>query len=70
MQQQIQGTVKVRQVIGTNGSVQSVKLLSGPSLLAPAALEAAKYWRYFPALLNGQPVETEVDIEIDFRLPR
>lgn len=68
--QQIEGAVKIHQVIGANGSVQSVKLLSGPPLLAPAALEAAKYWRYYPALLNGQPVEAELDVEINFRLPR
>lgn len=68
--QQIEGAVKIHQVIKADGSVQSVKLLSGPPLLAPAAMEAAKYWRYFPALLNGQPVEAELDVEIDFRLPR
>jgi TonB family protein len=69
-QKRIEGAVKLHQVIGADGSVQSVKLISGPPLLAPAALEAAKYWRYFPALLNGQPIETEQDIEIDFHLPR
>lgn len=68
-QQQIEGVVKIHQVIKVDGSVQSVTLLSGPPLLAPAALEAAKYWRYFPALLNGQPVEAELDVEVDFRLP-
>jgi TonB family protein len=69
-QQRIEGAVKIHQMIGADGSVQSVKLLSGPPLLAPAAMDAAKYWRYLPALLNGQPVETEQDVEIDFRLPR
>jgi len=69
-QQRIEGAVKIHQVIGADGSVQSIKLLTGPPLLVPAAMEAAKYWRYLPALLNGQPVETEQDIEINFRLPR
>jgi TonB family protein len=68
-QQHIEGAVKIHQVIGTDGSVESVRLLSGPALLAPAALDAAKYWRYVPALLNGEPVETEQDVEINFRLP-
>jgi protein TonB len=68
-EQQIEGVVKIQQVVGTDGRVRSVKLLSGPSLLVPAALEAARYWRYLPALLNGQPVETEQDVEIEFRLP-
>jgi TonB family protein len=69
MAQRIEGVVKIQQVVGTDGIVRSVKLLSGPSMLAAAALEAARYWRYLPALLNGQPVETEQDIEIQFRLP-
>jgi TonB family protein len=68
-QQGVEGAVKIHQVIGADGSVQSVRLLSGPPLLSPAAMDAAKYWRYLPALLNGQPVDTEQDIEIDFRLP-
>ena len=68
-EQQIEGVVKIQQVIGADGIVHSVKLLSGPPLLVPAALEAARYWRYLPALLNGQPVETQQDVEIEFRLP-
>jgi len=67
--QQIEGVVKIHQVIGTDGNVRTASLLSGPPLLVTAALEAARYWRYLPALLNGQPVETEQDVEIEFRLP-
>jgi TonB family protein len=69
LERRVEGVVKIQQVVGADGRVRSVKLLSGPAILAPAALEAARYWRYLPALLNGQPVETEQDIEIDFRLP-
>jgi TonB family protein len=68
-QQRIEGAVKIHLVIGADGTIGSLKLLSGPPLLVPAAMDAAKYWRYLPALLNGQPVETEQDIEINFRLP-
>jgi TonB family protein len=67
--QQVEGVVKIQQVVGTDGRVRSVTLLSGPPLLVTAALEAARYWRYLPALLNGKPVETEQDVEINFRLP-
>lgn len=67
--QQIEGVVKIQQVVGIDGKVRSVKLLSGPPLLVPAALEAARYWRYLPALLNGQPIETEQEVEIEFHLP-
>jgi periplasmic protein TonB len=66
----MEGAVKIHLTIGTDGAVRSVKLISGTPLLAVAALDAAQYWRYMPALLNGEPVETEQDIEIDFRLPQ
>jgi TonB family protein len=65
-----EGTVKIHQVIGADGSVRTVTLISGSALLAPAALDAAQHWRYLPALLNGEPVETEQDIQIEFHLPR
>lgn len=69
-QQGVQGTVKIHLVIAADGSISSEKFISGPSQLAPAALEAAKYWRYFPALLNGEPVQTEKDVEVPFHLSR
>jgi hypothetical protein len=50
--------------------VQNLRELSGPSLLVPAALEAAREWRFIPALLNGQPIGAEKDISIVFQLPR
>ncbi|HTU34004.1 MAG TPA: TonB family protein [Candidatus Acidoferrum sp.] len=68
-QQGIEGNVKIHVVIAADGTVQSEKLISGPPQLVPAALDAAKYWRYLPALLNGQPVPTEKDVEIAFHLP-
>ncbi len=68
-QQGIEGTVKIHLVIAADGSVESEKLISGPPELSSAAMDAAKYWRYLPALLNGQPVPTEREIEIDFHLP-
>jgi len=44
-------------------------VVSGSDLLAPAAIEAAQYWRYIPALRNGEPVETDADISVEFHLP-
>ena len=67
--QHVEGVVKIRQRIGSNGNVIDAKVISGPALLNESALDAARYWRYLPALLNGQPVETQKDIEIEFHLP-
>jgi len=62
--------VKIHLVVAADGTVSNTEVLSGPPRLAPAAIDAAKYWRYLPALLNGQPVESEQDVEINFHLPR
>ena len=67
-QRHIEGTVKLRAVINRDGRVMGLGVVSGPPLLVPAALRAAREWRYIPALLNGEPVEGETDIAIQFRL--
>jgi TonB family protein len=67
-EQDVEGTVRMRALIGQDGRVRSIELVSGPPLLAAAAMSAARKWRYLPAILNGQPVESEEDISIDFRL--
>jgi len=68
-QQRIEGTVKLRATIGVDGSIKDLQPLSGPALLLPAALIAVREWRYNPTLLNGQPIETQEDISLVFRLP-
>jgi outer membrane biosynthesis protein TonB len=54
--------------VGRDGSVQSVETTSGPALLGKAAANAVREWRYAQTLLGGQPVETEQDIVVRFRL--
>lgn len=63
----ISGVVKLHAIIGKDGSVQSLSLISGHPILAAAALEAVAQWRYRPYLLNGQPVEVETFITVNFR---
>jgi TonB family protein len=65
-----EGTVKVHATVGRDGTVRNLKVVSGPPPLTAAAIDAAQYWRYIPALRNGDPVETEADISIEFRRPR
>jgi TonB family protein len=66
----VEGTVTIHLEIGADGRVHNLRELSGPSLLVPAALEAAREWRFIPALLNGQPIGVEKDVSIVFQLPR
>jgi len=64
----IEGTVLLEAVIGKDGAIQELKLLSGPALLAGAALEAVRHWRYQPTLLNNEPVEVLTEISVRFTL--
>lgn len=69
VQQRIEGTVKLRAIIGRDGTVQSLGLVDGPPLLVPAAMDAVRSWRNQPTLLNGRAVELEEEIQIEFHLP-
>jgi protein TonB len=66
----IEGTVVLMAVIGKDGSVQDVQVESGLPMLAQAAMEAVKQWRYRPYLLNGELVEVDSRITINFTLSR
>jgi protein TonB len=62
----IQGQVKLHAIIGRDGRIQSLNLVSGHPLLAHAALEAVEQWRYRPYVLNGEAVEVETLITVNF----
>jgi TonB family protein len=64
----IQGTVQLQAVLGKDGKVQDIKVLSGEPVLAAAALDAVKQWVYRPTLLNGEPVEVKTTIDVNFTL--
>jgi TonB family protein len=66
----IEGNVKLRVVVGTDGSVRSVSPLGGPPLLIAAAMDATRQFRYKPAQLNGQPIQSIQTIDISFKLER
>ena len=67
-QAHIQGVVVLLAVIGKDGTVQNLRVKSGSPLLAQAAVDAVKQWRYRPYLLNGEPVEVDTQININFTL--
>ena len=54
--------------ISKDGSIQNLRLISGHPMLAPAAIEAVKQWKYKPYLLNGEPVEVETQVQVNFTL--
>jgi TonB family protein len=69
LQQHIQGPVALEVGIGRDGTVQTVKLISGQPLLAEAAMAAVKQWKFKPHLTKGQAVEMQTKVILNFRLP-
>jgi protein TonB len=55
-------------VVGVEGTVTKVKAVSGPEALALAAIEAVRWWRYEPYLVNGQPATVESTVSVSFQL--
>ena len=64
----IQGTVRILVVIGKDGAIQDLHLMSGHPLLTQASLDAIKQWRYKPLLLDGQPIDAQTVVEVHYTL--
>jgi protein TonB len=69
LRMRIEGAVKLSATVGKTGSITAVKVISGEPLLGQAAMEAVKQWKYKPYLLNGDPVEIQTEVTINFKLP-
>jgi protein TonB len=64
----VAGTVRLIGIIGKDGTIQDLQVVSGNPLLTRTALDAVRQWVYKPTLLNGQPVEVMAPIEVNFTL--
>jgi periplasmic protein TonB len=64
----VQGTVVLGATISKSGTIENLHVISGPAMLAAAAEEAVRAWRYRPYLLNGRPVEVETTVQVIFNL--
>ncbi len=64
----VQGSVILAAVIGKDGTIQNLHVISGHPLLTQAALDAVKQWRYRPYILNGEPVEVDTQVTVNFTL--
>ena len=67
-QARAQGTVVLQAVIGKDGTIEELSVISGHPLLTQAAVDAVKQWRYKPYLLNGEPVLVQTTINVNFEL--
>jgi protein TonB len=65
-----EGTVILAATISKGGTIENLRVMSGPPLLRQSALDAVSNWLYRPYLLNGQPVEVETTVNVVFTLAR
>jgi protein TonB len=64
----VEGTVVLQAMISKSGTIENLRVVSGPTLLQQAAIDAVEKWQYRPYLLNGEPVEVETTVNVDFKL--
>ncbi len=64
----VQGSVVLQAVVGTDGTIENLRVISGPAILTAAAQQAVREWRFKPYLQNGQPVETKATITVNFSI--
>ena len=64
----IQGAVVLQAIISKNGNIENLKVVSGHPMLRQSAIDAVRQWRYRPYVLNGEPVEVETQITVNFTL--
>jgi len=67
-QMKVQGSVILQALIGRNGLIQDLRVLSGPPILASAAQEAVKQWHFKPHYQGAEPVETQAKITVNFTI--
>lgn len=65
----LEGTVVLQAWVAKDGSVRDVKLVRGPFVFAQAAFEAVKNWRYQPYQVNGEAVEMQTMVTLNFKRP-
>jgi protein TonB len=64
----VSGTVILQATISKSGTIENLRVISGPAMLQQAAMDAVRSWRYRPYLLNNDPVEVETTINVIFSL--
>jgi len=64
----IQGRVRLQAIISKQGTIENLQVLIGHPMLVTAAVQAVRQWRYRPYVLNGEPVEVETEITVNFVL--
>jgi protein TonB len=69
MRMRVEGAVELQATVSKDGAITHIKVLSGNPQLQKAATDAVKQWKYKPYLLNGEPVEIQTQITVNFKMP-
>jgi len=67
-QMKVEGSVVLQAIIGADGNIQDLRVLTGPAILTSAAQQAVRQWRFKPYMQNGQAVETKARITVNFTI--
>jgi len=68
-QMRLEGKVELLANVSKTGSITAVKQFSGDGILGRAAIDAVRQWKYKPYYLNGEPIEIQTQITVNFKLP-
>ncbi len=66
----MEGSVELLATVSKDGNITHIKVISGDTQLAKAASDAVKQWKYKPYKLNGEPVEIQTQVTVNFKLPQ
>ena len=66
-QANLQGVIELDVVVGRDGSVVDVRALNGPEVLAQAAMDAMRWWRFEPYRIDGKPVVVQTTVAMEFK---
>jgi protein TonB len=64
----VQGVVVLHATISKTGTIENLTVVSGPAMLQQAAITAVQSWRYKPTVLDGEPVEVDTTVDVNFTL--
>ena len=64
----IEGSVELKAIISKEGTIEGLQRITGHPMLVAAAMDAVKQWRYRPYMLNGEPLEVETDVVVNFHI--
>jgi protein TonB len=65
-QAHVQGAVVLHAIIGKDGRIKNLSVISGNAMLTQAAVDAVQNWKYKPYLLNGEPTEVDTTVTVNF----